>query len=109
MRNHRQREKDFHYEMGLVYGMSFATAVCMVVGALFGFVNFTLFCMLFGMTGVLCIKIIIKGDRMMINVIKNALGIKKINMKLQAIAEYLKVKFVHIPEHYECHELEKGS
>ena len=46
-------------------------------------------------------------DKIMINAIKSALGIKKINMKLQAVAEYLKVKFVHVPEHYECHELKK--
>ena len=106
MRNHRQREKEFAYETGLLYGMALATMICMIAGILFGFVKFMFFCMLFGMAGVLFIKLIIKGDKMMISAIKNVLGIKKINMKLQAFAEYLKVKLVHIPEHYECRELQ---
>ncbi len=100
-----QRQNQFHYEMGLLYGLAFATIVCMVVGALLGFVKFMFFCMLFGMAGVVLIKLIIKGDKIMINTIKNALGITKVNRKLQALAEYLKVKFVHVPEHYECREL----
>lgn len=30
-------------------------------------------------------------------------------MKVQAIADYLKVKFLHIPEHYKCEPINKKA
>lgn len=34
-------------------------------------------------------------------------GIDLVNMKVNALAEYLKIKFVHIPEHYKCEKITK--
>lgn len=38
--------------------------------------------------------------------IMHVTGLKYVNMKLQAIADYLRVKFVHVPEHFKCEPLD---
>jgi len=47
----------------------------------------------------------IQENERMKEILLKVTGIRVINMKLQALAEYLKVRFVHVPEHYKCEEI----
>jgi hypothetical protein len=38
--------------------------------------------------------------------VKEKLGLRAIAMKLEALATHLKLRFVHVPEHYECQKVE---
>lgn len=38
--------------------------------------------------------------------IKKLLGLDHISMKLSALAKHLKIRFKHVPEHYECESTE---
>jgi len=49
----------------------------------------------------------IKEQSKMKDVILRITGIRIINMKLSALAEYLKIRFIHVPEHYKCEEINK--
>lgn len=48
----------------------------------------------------------IKEQSKMKEAILRITGIRIINMKLQALAAFLKVQFVHVPEHYECEKIQ---
>ena len=43
-----------------------------------------------------------KGEFAMWSMLRQALGLKTISMKIDALAAHLKVRFSHVPEHYEC-------
>ncbi len=64
--------------------------------------------MWFGIAGLLIVYFM-APTIMRLKIMKEAFmkytGIRTINMKLQALTDYLKVKFIHVPEHYECEEI----
>lgn len=102
----RQKMNDFHHETGLLYGIGFTGIFFLLVCALYGAVKVVMICMIFGLMIGLIIKLITKGEGIMGDIIRRALGIREIKMKMQALADYLKVKFIHIPEHYKCKKLD---
>lgn len=103
----RQRQNDFHHEMGLFLGIGFTGIFFMLICAFYGAVKIVMICVIFSFMIGLIVKLITKGEGIMGDIIRKALGISQIKMKMQALADYLKVKFIYIPEHYKCEKLKK--
>lgn len=61
------------------------------------------------LVGLLALDILTLEGGAKMEKIKRLLGLHVVNMKLSAIANYLKVKFVHVPESYRCEEIEKAA
>jgi hypothetical protein len=66
---------------------------------------------LIGYAFVGCIITITLSERRgaMKDLMKRVLGIRTMEMKLGAVAKYLKVKFTHVPEQYRCDEIKEVS
>lgn len=97
-----QYQRDGMFHMALAIGMVF-----IAFGA---FINLKL--IFFGMICLILagVAITLRGDIIMeqIKKIKEILkSDKTTSMKLDAIARHLKVKLVHVPEHFACRSIEK--
>ena len=98
----RKRKVAHHYNCGLMVGMSFTASFLLIIVAVKQVLWLVAPIFLFGLSVPLTANLIMKGENAMMNSIKKALGINIVNMKLEALARHLKVKFLHVPEHYEC-------
>ncbi len=109
MGRHTERVKKHHYNMGFLYGMTFTAVIYMIVGALFHIVWMALLpCLI--IIPILIISDFINLKRregsIMGNYLKRILGIRKLQMKMQALVDYFGLGFRLIPEHYECFKKE---
>lgn len=58
-------------------------------------------------TGALLSLRTISNRRLIMEWLKRKLGLHYFGMKLDALAAYVKVKFIHVPEHMRCEPLKK--
>lgn len=85
-----------------MYGFIYAFIILLYVGCLISNLKVIIAgAVIIGLAPILT-PIIIKGEKTMLKLLGDYLGVRTISMKLDAVANYLKVKFIHIPEHYEC-------
>lgn len=103
--NIRKRKIEHHYNCGLMVGMCFTASFLLVVVAVKQILWLVAPIFLFGLLVPITANLIMKGENAMLTSIKKALGINVINMKLEALAKHLKVKYLHVPEHYECKKI----
>lgn len=104
MRAFDRKKKEFHYWMGGMHTLAFMMAAVLIFAALTQLL--WLIPWVFIVLGLIAIGVLpLPGRNAMLRTMKRWLGVDVVNMKLNAVATYLKVSFLHIPEHYECEKL----
>ena len=102
--NQRKRMMEFEFRMGCLYGALGLYLVLFFTLIFSGL--YSRIVILFSSYFIIIVLLSILGRRdVMFTWLKEWLGIKHITMKMEALASYLKVKFVHVPEHYECQKV----
>jgi hypothetical protein len=100
MTHHKRQEIEFYYRMGwqtmIITACPVGTILLVYTGHPELLIGFLSTCLILGLLN----PVILGGPTM--NTIKKLLGITAMTGKLDALAKHLKVKFTHIPEHYEC-------
>lgn len=107
-RHKRNRlERELYYDLGQMTAVTVGGIFLVIVFIWNGLSNLLLPLMVGWFSFVLfkTLQPIDRGDSAMWKIIQRGLGIRKINMKLDALARHLRVRFVHVPEHYKCEEV----
>lgn len=99
--NFRQKKYDFHHNTGVLHGVCLSSVLLIIMGAMnpqqyLWVVPAALILNLLVFFNILPIR------RITMHHIKKYLGINVIEMKMAALANYIKVNFIHVPEHYQC-------
>ncbi len=103
--NFKAKKREHHYNCGLMVGMCFTASFFLILVTVRQTLWLVVPIILFSLLVPFIANLIMKGENAMLTSIKKALGITVINMKLEALAKHLKVKFLHVPEHYECKKI----
>lgn len=104
--NKRKAQQELYYDLGQMTAVTVGGIFLLVVFIWHGLMSLVLPLML-GWLGFALFKAlqpINRGDATMWRLIQRGLGIRAINMKLDALARHLRVKLVYVPEHYRCEE-----
>lgn len=102
LRNRRKQMKQDDFEASVFGGM----IVLGIVVAVF-MVFKLLFWAILAFVAIFLIPTLMKRRIIMKDFLARITGVRIVNMKLSAVADYLKVAFKHIPEHYICEKTEK--
>ena len=95
----RQERYDAHYYMGIMQGVTVTSVLIIIYAALTQ--QSWLVPMVFIPIVLASLNTLI-FRRVTMYHIKKVLGINVIEMKMKALADYIKVNFIHVPEHYKC-------
>jgi len=106
----RERKQVFWHDQGMLTGIALAVMGFVIYGALMQLMWIIPIALVSALILTLGLGPIIMTRRsFMFTALRRWLGVEAAEMKLQAVAKFLKVKFKHIPEHYECEKLEESS
>ena len=97
-----QREREFQYNIGMFMGIFYAGMVTLFLfgqGADLRSIGIII-------TGLSALSLLSQGGRVMRAFYKLYRWFRETDMKFEALTNFLKVKFVHVPEHYECEKAE---
>lgn len=102
----RERKQVFWHDQGMLTGIALMAVGFVIYGALMQLMWIIPIALVSALVLTLGLGPIVMTRRsFMLTALRRLLGIEKAEMKLQAVAKYLKVKFKHIPEQYECEKL----
>ena len=99
-----EHRKDFYHWMGAMNGITWMLMFFVIYAVLMQML--WIMPLIFGVLILTMFNIFPFRRNMMKDAILKLTGIRIINMKLPALADYLKVEFIHIPEHYKCEKTE---
>lgn len=106
---HRQRQRDFDALMGIGTFLPIITIGFVIYFVSVNLINAVIFTIIF--LGILSLLLgnVIPVRRITMEMIKKIFGITIIEMKLVALAKFLKIDYQHIPEHYDCKKIEQSQ
>ena len=93
-----QSEREFSYQIGLYAGVFYASMAYLF---LYG-TGCNLPPIVMIVAGAVSLLFLVIGGKIMKRIFEMFRWGRHVNMKFEAMAKFLKVKFVHIPEQYEC-------
>ena len=104
----KEKKREFYYWMGGIHALGFIIVALIIVAALAQILWLLPYAVI--VMGLIAVGVLpLPGRKAMLRTVKGWLGINVIGMKIDALAKYLKVNFMHIPEHYECQKILKRS
>lgn len=103
---HRQRQRDFDAMMGagtIIPIIMIGLVIYFVSVHLIQAVIFTIIflAILSAMIGTWCLPV----RRISVELLKRVFGLRVMEMKLTALAKFLKIEYKHVPEQYLCEKL----
>ena len=102
---HRQRQRDFDALSGAITVIPIIMIGLVIYFVSAHLINAVIFTIIFlGVLGLL-IHNVIPIRSISMELIKKVLGIRVVEMKLVAIAKFLKVEYKLIPEHFDCKKI----
>ncbi len=105
---HRQRRRDFDALMGIGTFLPIIMIGFVIYFISANLINAVIFTIIF--LGILSLLIgnVIPLRRITMEMLKKVFGIRTIEMKLSALAKFLKIEYKLVPEHYLCQKVKKG-
>lgn len=104
--NKRKAQQELYYDLGQMSAVTCGGIFLVLVFVWNGLPNLLLPLMV-GWGGFVFFKAlqpINRGESIMWQIIRRGLGIRTLQMQLDALARHLGVKLVYVPEHYRCEE-----